>query len=37
MKIDGERRLDQPYTTVPKKFRLVWNRLQGVVIVPEEN
>jgi hypothetical protein len=36
MKIGGERRLDRPYTTT-KKFKLVWNRLQGVVIVPVEN
>ncbi len=35
MKIDGERRLDRPYEPA-KKFKLVWNRLEGVVIVSEE-
>ncbi|EEF60505.1 hypothetical protein [Pedosphaera parvula] len=34
MKVEGERRLDRPYDAT-KKFKLVWNRLQGVVIVPE--
>lgn len=36
MKIAGERRLDKPYEPT-KKFKLVWNRLQGVVIVPTED
>ena len=35
MKIGGERRLDQPYNS-SKKFKLVWNRLQGVVLVPDD-
>jgi hypothetical protein len=35
MKIAGERRLDRPYEPATK-FKLVWNRLQGVVIVPED-
>jgi hypothetical protein len=34
MKLEGERRLDQPYQSA-KKFKLTWNRFQGVVIVPE--
>lgn len=34
MKIDGERRIDQPYQSA-KKFKLAWNRFQGVVIVPD--
>lgn len=36
MKIDGERRIDQPYQSA-KKFKLAWNRFQGVVIVPESD
>ena len=35
MKIEGERRLDQPYQRA-KKFKLAWNRLEGVVFVPED-
>jgi hypothetical protein len=34
MNIGGERRLDRPYEAA-KKFKLAWNRFQGVVIVPE--
>ena len=34
MKIEGERRLDQPYQS-SKKFKLAWNRFQGVEIVPD--
>lgn len=36
MKIGGERRLDQPYNS-SKKFKLAWNRLEGVLIVPDDN
>jgi hypothetical protein len=36
MKIEGERRLDQPYERA-KKFKLAWNRFEGVVFVPDEN
>jgi hypothetical protein len=35
MKLEGERRLDQPYNS-SKKFKLAWNRFQGVVIVQED-
>ena len=35
MKIDSERRLDKPYESA-KKFKLGWNRLQGVVIIPQD-
>jgi hypothetical protein len=34
MKIEGDRRLDRPYQSA-KKFKLAWNRFQGVVIVPD--
>ena len=30
MKIEGERRLDQPYRA--KKLKLTWDRFQGVVV-----
>ncbi len=34
MKIEGERRLDQPYQSA-KKFKLAWDRFRGVTIVPD--
>lgn len=36
LKIGGERRLDRPYESA-KKFKLVWNRLQGAIFVPDED
>ena len=36
MKIGGERRLDQPYES-SKKFKLTWNRVEGVLISPSED
>ena len=36
MKIEGERRLDEPYQSAGK-FKLVWDRFRGVVIVPQED
>src|SRR5262249_61578455 len=36
MKIQGERRLDRPYEST-KPFKLRWNRIDGVVILPEES
>jgi hypothetical protein len=36
MKIEGERRLDQPYQRA-KKFKLAWSRFQGVEIVLDED
>ena len=34
MKIQGERRLDQPYQS-GKEFKLKWDRFRGVTIVPD--
>jgi hypothetical protein len=36
MKIQGERRLDRPYQSATK-FKLVWDRINGVVLVPEND